>query len=223
MRSSLGLLTSRPTGYEGRARADCYERDVGEMLRSAPTSGPTASMSRAPALALAVRSIGFRTPLWRWPTRRISDLPVVGGLGEVEGYLSASSRPPSTPNGCWPASSVRRVAAAVLRQVDGHDGGRRSPRFLVTRGGQFYHYEVAAGQLFFKHFGEAVVQRPCNADVELGDPLIHEGAVRRRRGAWPQVFGADRTYFVLNGIEHVEQGRHRRVAQARRPGAVRPQ
>src|SRR6478609_6952322 len=38
-----------------------------------------------------------------------------------------------------------------------------------------------------------------NADVDLGDLLIHEGpAVEAQRNA-AQIFGADKTYFVLNG------------------------
>ena len=68
------------------------------------------------------------------------------------------------------------------------------------QGGQFYR-KSPAGQLFFKHFGESVFRNDlCNADVDLGDLLIHEGAGRARRSATPRkVFGADKTYFVLNG------------------------
>ena len=39
----------------------------------------------------------------------------------------------------------------------------------------------------------------CNADVDLGDLLIHEGAAAEAQRYAAQVFGADRTYFVLNG------------------------
>jgi ornithine decarboxylase len=67
------------------------------------------------------------------------------------------------------------------------------------QGGQFYR-KSPAGQLFFKHFGESIFRNDlCNADVDLGDLLIHEGpAVEAQRHA-AQVFGADKTYFVLNG------------------------
>ena len=67
------------------------------------------------------------------------------------------------------------------------------------QGGQFYR-KSPAGQLFFKHFGEQIFRNDlCNADVDLGDLLIHVGpAVDAQRHA-AQVFGADRTYFVLNG------------------------
>ena len=67
------------------------------------------------------------------------------------------------------------------------------------QGGQFYR-KSPAGQLFFKHFGEAIFRNDlCNADVDLGDLLIHEGAAAQAQKHAAQVFGADRTYFVLNG------------------------
>jgi arginine/lysine/ornithine decarboxylase len=67
------------------------------------------------------------------------------------------------------------------------------------QGGQFYR-KSPPGQLFFKHFGENIFRNDlCNADVELGDLLIHEGAAADAQRHAAQVFGADRTYFVLNG------------------------
>ena len=67
------------------------------------------------------------------------------------------------------------------------------------QGGQFYR-KSPTGQLFFKHFGEAIFRNDlCNADVELGDLLIHEGAADEAQTHAAEVFGADRTYFVLNG------------------------
>ena len=39
----------------------------------------------------------------------------------------------------------------------------------------------------------------CNADVKLGDLLIHEGAPCAAQQHAAKVFNADKTYFVLNG------------------------
>jgi ornithine decarboxylase len=39
----------------------------------------------------------------------------------------------------------------------------------------------------------------CNADVRLGDLLIHEGAPCDAQKHAAKVFNADKTYFVLNG------------------------
>ena len=67
------------------------------------------------------------------------------------------------------------------------------------QGGQFYR-KSPAGQLFFKHFGESIFRNDlCNADVDLGDLLIHEGPAAEAQRYAAQVFGADKTYFVLNG------------------------
>ena len=67
------------------------------------------------------------------------------------------------------------------------------------QGGQFYR-KSPAGQLFFKHFGEQIFRNDlCNADVDLGDLLIHEGAAALAQRHAARVFGADKTYFVLNG------------------------
>ncbi len=67
------------------------------------------------------------------------------------------------------------------------------------QGGQFYR-KSPAGQLFYKHFGEQIFRNDlCNADVDLGDLLIHEGAAEQAQKHAAKVFGADKTYFVLNG------------------------
>ena len=67
------------------------------------------------------------------------------------------------------------------------------------QGGQFYR-KSPAGQLFFKYFGESIFRNDlCNADVDLGDLLIHEGPAAEAQKHAARVFGADRTYFVLNG------------------------
>ncbi len=67
------------------------------------------------------------------------------------------------------------------------------------QGGQFYR-KSPAGQLFFKHFGESIFRNDlCNADVDLGDLLIHEGPAAEAQQYAAKVFGADKTYFVLNG------------------------
>jgi arginine/lysine/ornithine decarboxylase len=67
------------------------------------------------------------------------------------------------------------------------------------QGGQFYR-KSPAGQIFFKFFGEGIFRNDlCRADGDLGDLLNHEGAAARAERHAARVFGADRTYFVLNG------------------------
>ncbi|MGI2259934.1 ornithine decarboxylase SpeF [Shewanella sp. GXUN23E] len=67
------------------------------------------------------------------------------------------------------------------------------------QGGQFYR-KHPVGHQFFEFFGETVFRSDmCNADVKLGDLLIHEGAPCDAQQHAAKVFNADKTYFVLNG------------------------
>ncbi|MBS4913275.1 MAG: ornithine decarboxylase [Veillonella sp.] len=67
------------------------------------------------------------------------------------------------------------------------------------QGGQFFTRHPA-GRAFFDFYGENVFRSDlCNADVKLGDLLIHEGPACDAQQHAAQVFNADKTYFVLNG------------------------
>lgn len=67
------------------------------------------------------------------------------------------------------------------------------------QGGAFYRRHPA-GRAFYDFFGESVFRADlCNADVSMGDLLIHEGAPCAAQQAAAKVYNADKTYFVLNG------------------------
>jgi ornithine decarboxylase len=67
------------------------------------------------------------------------------------------------------------------------------------QGGQFFR-KHPAGRQFFDFFGETLFRADmCNADVKLGDLLIHEGPALLAQKHAATVFNADKTYFVLNG------------------------
>ncbi|MFB2813893.1 ornithine decarboxylase SpeF [Shewanella sp. LZH-2] len=67
------------------------------------------------------------------------------------------------------------------------------------QGGQFFR-KHPVGRQFFDFFGETIFRSDmCNADVKLGDLLIHEGAPLDAQKYAAKVFNADKTYFVLNG------------------------
>jgi ornithine decarboxylase len=192
-------------GYEVEV-SDRYERDVAEDAAVgayvARTDGDR--LERGRALARAVRETGFQTPLWAvGDARRLEDMAVSGLTGEVTGYVYLGQQ--------TPAYYAKQIVASVV----GYGLSLLPPFFggLVAydaeanvafdcpghQGGQFYR-KSPAGQLFFKHFGEQIFRNDlCNADVDLGDLLIHEGAAVRAQRHAAEVFGADRTYFVLNG------------------------
>jgi arginine/lysine/ornithine decarboxylase len=159
---------------------------------------------RARGLGRAVRAIGFRTPIWALAdSHQIADVAVLGMTGEVEGYIYLGQQ--------TPAFYAKQVVASIIEYgmslLPPFFGGlmaydaEANVAFACPghQGGQFYR-KSPAGQLFFKHFGEGIFRNDlCNADVDLGDLLIHEGAAARAQRYAARVFGADKTYFVLNG------------------------
>ena len=67
------------------------------------------------------------------------------------------------------------------------------------QGGAFFK-KHPAGRQFYDFFGENLFRADmCNADVKLGDLLIHEGSAKHAQKFAAKVFNADKTYFVLNG------------------------
>ena len=159
---------------------------------------------RAREMARNVRSLGFQMPLWALAdSHHISDIAVLGLTGEVEGYIYLGQQ--------TPAFYAKQVVASIVRYGLGllppFFGGLMAYDSEANvafdcpghQGGQFYR-KSPAGQLFFKHFGESIFRNDlCNADVRLGDLLIHDGAAADAQRHAARVFGGDRTYFVLNG------------------------
>ncbi len=155
-------------------------------------------------LVRAVRATGFHTPLWGIAdSHHIADIAVLGAVGEVEGYIYLGQQ--------TPAFYAKQVAASVVEYgvslLPPFFGGLMAYDAKANiafdcpghQGGQFYR-KSPAGQLFYKHFGESVFRNDlCNADVALGDLLVHDGAAAEAERHAAHVFGADQTYFVLNG------------------------
>ena len=66
-------------------------------------------------------------------------------------------------------------------------------------GGIFYS-RSPIGRIFMEHLGEAVFRDDLdNSIIELGDLLTHEGPALIAQKEAAAVFGAEKTYFVLNG------------------------
>ena len=67
------------------------------------------------------------------------------------------------------------------------------------QGGQFFA-KHPTGRAFYDFFGKHIFRADlCNADVKLGDLLIHEGHAHDAQAHAAAVYNADKTYFVLNG------------------------
>ena len=185
---------------------DQFDRDVSEDAAVgayiALVDGERLEQARA--LGCQVREVGFRTPLWALAdSHKISDIMVLGMTGEVAGYIYLGQQ--------TPAFYAKQVVASIIEYgmslLPPFFGGLMAYDAEANiafdcpghQGGQFYR-KSPAGQLFFKHLGESVFRNDlCNADVDLGDLLIHEGAAALAQRHAAHVFGADKTYFVLNG------------------------
>ena len=66
-------------------------------------------------------------------------------------------------------------------------------------GGVFYS-RSPIGRIFMEHLGEAIFRDDLdNSVLELGDLLTHEGPALQAQKEAATIFGAEKTYFVLNG------------------------
>ena len=67
------------------------------------------------------------------------------------------------------------------------------------QGGQYFK-KHPAGRALYDFYGENIFKSDiCNADVDLGDLLIHEGPAVDAETHAAKVYNADKTYFVMNG------------------------
>ena len=185
---------------------DSFARDVSEDAAVGAYIGSVegGAVEDARAFVRAVRGLGFRTPLWALAdSRGISDVDVLALTGEVDGYVYLGQQTPAFYAKQIVGSLVnygKSLLPPFFGGLMGYDGEANIAFDCPGhQGGQFYR-KSPAGQIFFKYFGESLFRNDlCNADVDLGDLLIHEGPAVEAQKAAAKIFGADRTYFILNG------------------------
>ncbi len=69
----------------------------------------------------------------------------------------------------------------------------------ITAVGIFYN-RSPIGRIFVEHLGEAIFRDDLdNSVLDLGDLLTHEGPAHKAQKEAARIFGAEKTYFVLNG------------------------
>lgn len=67
------------------------------------------------------------------------------------------------------------------------------------QGGQYFK-KHPTGRYLYEFYGENVFRSDiCNADVALGDLLVHHGVAMEAETNAARVYNADKTYFVMNG------------------------
>lgn len=159
------------------------------------------SAEHAPAVVAKVKATGFGVPIFiaLQPDETIPE----GLLPELDGVLQLGF------------GSRHYYGKQVAAAVEAYAQKLAPPFFNVLKqytkrgyaafdcpghqGGQFFA-KHPSGREFFHFFGENLFRADlCNADVRLGDLLIHEGPACEAQRHAAKVYHADKTYFVLNG------------------------
>lgn len=146
---------------------------------------------------------GLDTPIYLIGELKGVEALSIAPLGEVTGYIYLDQE--------TPGFSARETIYALEQYAAG-----LTPPFFGAlmeydyegnqmwtcpghQGGEFYR-RSPAGRLFVEHLGEAVFRNDIDNSVpELGDLLTHVGPALAAQMEAAKVFGADRTYFILNG------------------------
>jgi ornithine decarboxylase/arginine decarboxylase len=134
--------------------------------------------------------------------KRFEDLPVEV-LDFIDGYVFLSEEtPPFIAKNL--ISRLKQYAETLKTPffgelVDYAEEGNQLWTCPGHNGGAFYS-RSPIGRVFVEHLGEAVFRDDLdNSVLDLGDLLTHEGPALRAQKEAAQIFGAEKTYFVLNG------------------------
>ena len=134
--------------------------------------------------------------------KRFEDLPVEV-LDFIDGYVFLSEEtPPFIAKNL--ISRLKQYAENLKtpffgQLVDYAEEGNQLWTCPGHNGGVFYS-RSPIGRVFVEHLGEAVFRDDLdNSILDLGDLLTHEGPALKAQQEAAQIFGAEKTYFVLNG------------------------
>jgi ornithine decarboxylase/arginine decarboxylase len=134
--------------------------------------------------------------------KRFEDLPVEV-LDFIDGYVFLSEETPAFIAKNL-ISRLKQYAETLKTPffgtlVDYAEEGNQLWTCPGHNGGVFYS-RSPIGRIFVEHLGEAVFRDDLdNSVLDLGDLLTHEGPALRAQKEAAQIFGAEKTYFVLNG------------------------
>ncbi|MEL7697423.1 MULTISPECIES: ornithine decarboxylase [Pantoea] len=150
--------------------------------------------TRSGVLAL-LRHTGFNLPVFVANAfeEEVMHLPGVSGElnGEPQDWIALEGAAQA-----YEAALLPPFFETLTRYVDMQNSTFACPGH---QGGAFFK-KHPAGKQFYDFYGENLFRSDmCNADVKLGDLLIHEGSAKDAQKFAAKVFNADKTYFVLNG------------------------
>jgi ornithine decarboxylase len=134
--------------------------------------------------------------------KRFEDVPVEV-LDYIDGYVFLSEETPSFIAKNL-ISRLKQYAETLKTPffgalVDYAEEGNQLWTCPGHNGGVFYS-RSPIGRVFMEHLGEAVFRDDLdNSVLDLGDLLTHEGPALQAQKEAAKIFGAEKTYFVLNG------------------------
>ena len=134
--------------------------------------------------------------------KRFEDVPVEV-LDFIDGYVFLSEETPSFIAKNL-ISRLKQYAETLKTPffgalVDYAEEGNQLWTCPGHNGGVFYS-RSPIGRVFMEHLGEAVFRDDLdNSVLDLGDLLTHEGPALQAQKEAAEIFGAEKTYFVLNG------------------------
>ncbi|EDI6528621.1 ornithine decarboxylase [Salmonella enterica subsp. enterica serovar Kentucky] len=152
----------------------------------------TTADSRSGILALLKRT-GFHLPVFM-----LADEPVSAPVGVMAVIVGNAQEWLELENAAcrYEAELLPPFYGTLTQYVDMGNSTFACPGH---QHGEFFR-KHPAGRHFYDFFGENLFRADmCNADVKLGDLLIHEGSAKHAQKFAAKVFNADKTYFVLNG------------------------
>jgi ornithine decarboxylase len=155
------------------------------------------------ALINLMRRRGLEMPIVMLVRRkRFEDIPVEV-LDYIDGYIFLAEETPEFIATNL-VSRLKQYAENLKTPFFGAlvDYGERGNQLWTCpghNGGVFYN-RSPIGRIFVEHLGQAVFRDDLdNSVLELGDLLVHEGPALKAQQEAAAIFGAEKTYFVLNG------------------------
>ncbi|MEZ2576625.1 ornithine decarboxylase [Buttiauxella ferragutiae] len=148
--------------------------------------------SRSGILALLKRT-GFSIPVFLAADARPGEQEGISGriTGEAQDYLELEKAASDYEANLLPPFFDTLTKYVAMKNSTFACPGHQHGEFFKKH---------PAGRQFYDFFGENLFRADmCNADVKLGDLLIHEGSAKHAQKFAAKVFNADKTYFVLNG------------------------
>ncbi len=196
----LGIQVVRAPRFEDAELAVQTDAAIGCMVVDWGKKGVE---GKAAALINLMRRRGLEMPIVMLVRRKqFEDIPVEV-LDYIDGYVFLAEETPEF---------IARNLVSRLKQyaetlktpffgalVDYAEQGNQLWTCPGHNGGVFYG-RSPIGRIFVEHLGEAVFRDDLdNSVLELGDLLTHEGPALRAQKEAAAIFGAEKTYFVLNG------------------------